>query len=133
MSSPVLVLPTSNESTNALVANLGKITISNSLNRNLQMHTLDAQKNHEKQLNIKKFYFIEVRNINLFSLNIMKCKDIIKNVSPAKDVTSYDGDAVAILHNTAIHLQCVSESQRIKTNSGWKSHRIILVYMITKI
>lgn len=136
LSSPVIVLPTSNESTNVLVANLGKITVSNCANHNSQLqqhtslaYTMSSKHKIEGKQSVtrKKSHFIEIRNINLFSLNMAKHKNIVKQILPTDNLNSYNGNAVPILHNTAIHFQCVSESCCMKTNIGWKTERILLV------
>ncbi|XP_030375190.1 vacuolar protein sorting-associated protein 13D [Scaptodrosophila lebanonensis] len=109
INSPVIILPVSNESTEVLVANLGKISCCNT--------------NHYNNVNpfcgeSIETYDVEIRNINLYSLNIMsEVEDRSMTIYKAKEMYSCKNDAVPILHDTAISLKfsraykCVSNDE----------------------
>ncbi|KAH8368682.1 hypothetical protein KR084_004755 [Drosophila pseudotakahashii] len=84
ISSPIIILPISNASTNVLIANLGKISCSNAVK-------CDSDDFNES-------YTIEIKNTYVYSLNIDE-RDYSFNVHPAKNK-----DAIPILHDTAITL-----------------------------
>uniref|UniRef100_A0A1A9X0W3 UBA domain-containing protein n=1 Tax=Glossina brevipalpis TaxID=37001 RepID=A0A1A9X0W3_9MUSC len=118
LSSPVLVLPKSCESADVLVANLGKITICN------QREKIEAPTTACRNTKIgswtKDRYFIDVRNINLFSLNTAKRKELKINALPkANEYYSCKNDAVAILYDTALIFQCIYESKTVKIDTKW--------------
>uniref|UniRef100_A0A1I8NGN9 Uncharacterized protein n=1 Tax=Musca domestica TaxID=7370 RepID=A0A1I8NGN9_MUSDO len=103
LSTPVLVLPRSCQSNEVLVANLGKFTVCNKQENYVQTNPTE----HSKRIT----YFIDVRNINLFSLNTQKRK---KSALPkANEIYSCQEDAVPILHNTALLFQFVYESKSL--------------------
>lgn len=85
ISSPIIILPISNTSTNVLIANLGKISCSNAVK-------CDSDEFNES-------YTIEIKNTYVYSLNIDE-GEYSFNVHPAKNK-----DAIPILHDTAITLQ----------------------------
>ncbi|XP_017089564.2 intermembrane lipid transfer protein Vps13D [Drosophila bipectinata] len=84
ISSPIIILPISNMSTNVLIANLGKISCSN------------CPKSDGDDL--EESYTIDITNTYVYSLN-MDESDYSFNVHPAKNK-----DAIPILHDTAITL-----------------------------
>ncbi|XP_075164386.1 vacuolar protein sorting 13D [Haematobia irritans] len=111
LSSPVLVLPKSSQSNEVLVANLGKITVCNKMYmpKKAVANTLSEILPHEHQ---KITYFIDVRNINLFSLNTYKRRVLGMKVFPrVSEIYSCEEDAVPILHDTALLFQFVYESR----------------------
>ncbi|KAH8379915.1 hypothetical protein KR009_008014 [Drosophila setifemur] len=81
ISSPIIILPISNTSTNVLIANLGQISCSNSV-----------------KCDSDESYTIDIKNTYVYSLN-MDERDYSFNVHPAKNK-----DAIPILHDTAITL-----------------------------
>ncbi|EDW41305.1 GM25370 [Drosophila sechellia] len=85
ISSPIIILPISNTSTNVLIANLGKISCSNAVK-------CDSDEFNES-------YTIEIKNTYVYSLNIDE-GEYSFNAHPAKNK-----DAIPILHDTAITLQ----------------------------
>ncbi|KAI9588448.1 hypothetical protein GQX74_004293 [Glossina fuscipes] len=118
LSSPVLVLPKSCESADVLVANLGKITICNQ-REYIESPTV-ACRNTKIDSWTKDTYFIDVRNINLFSLNTAKRKELKINILPkANEYYSCKNDAVAILYDTALIFQCIYESKTVKVDTKW--------------
>ncbi|EDV41143.2 uncharacterized protein Dana_GF23570 [Drosophila ananassae] len=84
ISSPIIILPISNMSTNVLIANLGKISCSN------------CPKSDGDDL--EESYTIDITNTYVYSLN-MDESDYSFSVHPAKNK-----DAIPILHDTAITL-----------------------------
>lgn len=126
LSSPVLVLPKSCESADVLVANLGKITICNQ-RENIESPTV-ACRNTKIDSWTKDTYFIDVRNINLFSLNTAKRKELKINILPkANEYYSCKNDAVAILYDTALIFQCIYESKTVKVDTKWSYEYKFLV------
>lgn len=112
LSSPVLVLPRSCQSSEVFVANLGKITIHN---------TFDNGENCEQPIR-QDTYFLDIRNINLFSLNIFKRSEIRSKALPkANELYSCKNDGVAILYDTAILFHCICKSRPTKLNTGWNN------------
>ncbi|XP_061389182.1 intermembrane lipid transfer protein Vps13D-like [Musca vetustissima] len=108
LSTPVLVLPRSCKSHEVLVANLGRFTVCNK-QENLAQHLCTSSTPEHSE---KITYFIDVRNINLFSLNTQKRKNVGANTLPkANEIYSCHEDAVPILHDTALLFQCVYESK----------------------
>ncbi|XP_046808377.1 vacuolar protein sorting-associated protein 13D [Lucilia cuprina] len=118
LSTPVLVLPRSCRSAEVLVANLGKITICN------------TQENSEScsESISRDTYFIDIRNVNLCSLNINKRSDIRSKVPPkANEIYSCHKDAMAILHDTALLFQCIYESKTSEPDRSWDKHQTLLI------
>ncbi|EDW18711.2 uncharacterized protein Dmoj_GI13376 [Drosophila mojavensis] len=96
ISSPIIVLPISNDSKEVFIANLGKISV-----RNNDIH--QKMKNISEDVIVK--YAIEVKNINLFSLNIDEQKEDWTYTLPiASKMYENKQDAFPILHDTAISL-----------------------------
>ncbi|XP_055378948.1 intermembrane lipid transfer protein Vps13D [Condylostylus longicornis] len=134
LDTPVLVVPRSSCSAQVLVAHLGKIIVSNyqqdvniastpcfsNLNKSFdetEIFTIDEDDiamNHRSSefldyANVKttkEFYMIDVKNVNLFSLDTSKRKGFRLSALPrAEEFYSCQSDAVAILHDTAIRLE----------------------------
>ncbi|KAH8405411.1 hypothetical protein KR222_011448 [Zaprionus bogoriensis] len=109
ISSPIIILPISNDCKEVFIANLGKITCRN-----------DGYQNCENigESPIVK-YVIDVKNINLCSLNLNEKDDWIFTLSTANNREAYQ-----ILHDTAISLNLnigygdtTGEDREIKTFS----------------
>ncbi|EDW70492.2 intermembrane lipid transfer protein Vps13D isoform X1 [Drosophila virilis] len=97
ISSPIIVLPISNDSKEVFIANLGKISCRN----NDDIH--QKIENINEDVIVK--YVIEVKNINLFSLNIDEQKEDWSYTLPiASKMYESKQDAFPILHDTAISL-----------------------------
>lgn len=87
-----------------LVANLGRISIGNAENENSLQSVIDKTDCNENALLLFS-YFVDVRNINLFSLDTSRRKELRFSALPrAEEFYSCKNDAVAILHDTAIQL-----------------------------
>ncbi|EDV97387.1 GH14723 [Drosophila grimshawi] len=96
ISSPIIVLPISTVSNEVFIANLGKISVrNNDINQKLENVKTDDT----------EYYVIEVKNINLFSLNIDEQTEDWKYTLPiANKMYENKQDAHPILHDTAISL-----------------------------
>ena len=120
----MLVLPRSYKSTEVLVANLGKITVCN------------THENFENCIGtpIRDTYFVDIRNVNLCSLNIDKRYDMRSKIIPkANELDSWHKDASTILYDTALLFQCIYESRSLLTEvSGKDTCQTILVSILYK-
>ncbi|KAM7356415.1 vacuolar protein sorting 13D [Cochliomyia hominivorax] len=118
LSTPVLVLPRSYKSTQVLVANLGKITICN------------THENFENRLGnfARDIYFVDIRNVNLCSLNIDKrCDMRHKFIPKANEIYSCHKDAMTILYDTALLFQCIYETQLPTEEDGLDTCQTFLI------
>lgn len=130
LDTPVLVLPRNSNSSQVLVAHLGQITINNeekitrTLNQSFDDHeifTIDEDDfvefdrqdipSHET-LKKSSIYSIDVRNMNLFSLDTTNRKGFRFSALPkAEEFYSCQKDAVCILDDTAISLKLTKNSE----------------------
>nr|XP_014090945.2 vacuolar protein sorting-associated protein 13D isoform X1 [Bactrocera oleae] len=120
LNTPVLVLPRSGDSLDVLVANLGKITAYNTHEEN----EISISKSTEN-LNMwaKDNYFIDIRNINLFSLNTSKRKELgISALPKVNELYACNTDAVPILHDTAMLFKLTKYITKNKTEHQWTLH-----------
>lgn len=132
LDTPVLVLPRNSSSSQVLVAHLGQITINNeekiirTHNQSFDDHeifTIDEDDFIESERpeavsheTIKKssIYSIDVRNMNLFSLDTTNRKGFRCSALPkADEFYSCQKDAVCILDDTAISLKITKNSEDI--------------------
>lgn len=96
INSPIIVLPVSSDSKEVFIANLGKICCRNDI-----IETIDTMR---KDVIVK--YLIEVKNINLFSLNINEQNEDWAFTYPiASRMYANKQKAFPILHDTAISLK----------------------------
>ncbi|XP_033150667.1 vacuolar protein sorting-associated protein 13D isoform X2 [Drosophila busckii] len=96
INSPIIILPISPESKEVLIANLGKICLSNEDN---------IEESGSIRDDMVEKYTMEVKNINLFSLNMCEHINNMTSTLLATEVThSNKSDVFPILHNTAISL-----------------------------
>jgi len=96
INSPIIVLPVSSDSKEVFIANLGKICCRNDIDESLD--------NMSKDVIVK--YLIEVKNINLFSLNINEQNEDWAFTFPiASRMYANKQKAFPILHDTAISLK----------------------------
>uniref|UniRef100_A0A1I8Q4T0 UBA domain-containing protein n=3 Tax=Stomoxys calcitrans TaxID=35570 RepID=A0A1I8Q4T0_STOCA len=131
-SSPVLVLPKSCESTEVLVANLGKITVRNKQEKS-SSDAANIRKENECMWNERITYFIDVRNINLFSLHAPKRKvGDSKFCQRANEMYSCQKDAIPILHDTALLFQCVYEFNDSTKGSGEIGNALVVDGSVTQ-
>ncbi|XP_053954772.1 intermembrane lipid transfer protein Vps13D [Anastrepha ludens] len=117
LNTPVLVLPRSGDSLDVLVANLGKITAYNTHEAN----ELSISKSTEN-LNMwaKDNYFIDIRNINLFSLNTSKRKELGFSALPkVNELYACNTDAVPILHDTAMLFKLTKCITKTRKENQW--------------
>ncbi|XP_037935876.1 vacuolar protein sorting-associated protein 13D [Teleopsis dalmanni] len=115
LSSPVLILPRSSQSTDVFVANLGKIT---AYNTHEECELLVSSDVEGFDYTTKENYFIDIRNINLFSLNTSQRKELRLAALPkANEYYSCKNDAVAILHDTAMSFKFTKELWKSKTKA----------------
>ncbi|XP_055907883.1 intermembrane lipid transfer protein Vps13D isoform X2 [Eupeodes corollae] len=134
LDTPVLVVPRSSCSAQVLVAHLGKITVTNNQEelRSPPTYSLDNYTNEDDEeiftidevdfqrnepqiankTNVGEIvrlcdkYSIEIRNMNLFSLDTSRRKGFRLSALPrAEEFYSCATDAVAILHDTVIQLE----------------------------
>ncbi|XP_050302982.1 intermembrane lipid transfer protein Vps13D isoform X2 [Anthonomus grandis grandis] len=108
LDSPVLVLPRSSASSEVFVAHLGKIRISNSYNS-----TQDTHLNNGYSFGYDEFrtehYDIEVRDMNIFSLNTKSRRVPGPMISRPEVLYSCKSQAKPILHDTMLQLDVVRE------------------------
>lgn len=123
LDTPVLVLPRNSNSSQVLVAHLGQITINNEENiirthhQSFDDHDIftideddfiqsDRPDIPHETFKKSSIYSIDVRNMNLFSLDTTNRKGFRFSALPkAEEFYSCQNDAVCILHNTAISLK----------------------------
>uniref|UniRef100_W8AYT3 Vacuolar protein sorting-associated protein 13D n=1 Tax=Ceratitis capitata TaxID=7213 RepID=W8AYT3_CERCA len=120
LNTPVLVLPRSGDSLDVLVANLGKITAYNTHEEN----EISISKSTEN-LNMwaKDNYFLDIRNINLFSLNTSKRKELGLCALPkVSELYACNTDAVPILHDTAMLFKLTKYVTKNKKDNQWTLH-----------
>ncbi|EDW76798.1 uncharacterized protein Dwil_GK18894 [Drosophila willistoni] len=103
INSPVIILPTSSGSSEVLVANLGKISCSNYYVHDDLMHSSN---------DFDQTYAIEIKNINLFSLNIDETSGNDLLMHTAKGYNFNKRDANPILHDTAVNLNVCTAYDR---------------------
>lgn len=117
-------MPRSSESSEVLVANLGKITVNNtheSFESLPEILTTDT-------------YFVDIRNVNLCSLNINKGNDIGPKFLPkANEFYSCQKNGVAILYDTALMFKFKYESKSSRTNVLWNIIHALSVSNFLKI
>ncbi|XP_056631377.1 intermembrane lipid transfer protein Vps13D [Diorhabda sublineata] len=97
--SPVIVLPRSNISNEVFVSHLGKITINNNY----------ADEGYHRI----EFYNIDVRDMNIFSLNIKSRKMLEHRSNRPELIYSCKSDAIPILHDTILQLKIERVMNRI--------------------
>lgn len=118
LSTPVLVLPRSSEHEEVLVANLGKISIYN---------THESSKDNQQVLT-EDTYFVDIRNVNLYSLNNVRRKDL----RSSNKINSHQNEAAAILYDTALLFQCKHESKaRAGTTLETDQTLTVCIYVYT--
>lgn len=123
----MLVLPRSCQSDEVLVANLGKITVCDN-QESFKGFMERGSTNNSLDLNETIIYFIDVRNINLFSLNTSKRKILgMKTLPKANEMYSCHEDAVPILHDTALLFQCIYESRTTAVDNNWDVNNTLMV------
>ncbi|XP_073839094.1 vacuolar protein sorting 13D isoform X2 [Musca autumnalis] len=124
LSSPVLVLPRSCQSNEVLVANLGKFTVCNKKDNLVLNSGATKALDHSERIT----YYIDVRNINLFSLSTDKRKNIgAKTLPKANEIYSCHDGAIPILHDTALLFQCVYECKPFLHQNCRESKYTLLV------
>ncbi|XP_067643224.1 intermembrane lipid transfer protein Vps13D isoform X2 [Eurosta solidaginis] len=112
LNTPVLVLPRSGESLDVLVANLGKITAYNTHEEN-EISISKSKENLNMWARVN--YFIDIRNINLFSLNTSKRKELGFSALPkVNELYACNTDAVPILHDTAMLFKLTNFTTKTK-------------------
>lgn len=134
LDTPVLIVPRSSSSPHVLVAHLGRIAISNyskiidditesykeQSDENSEENLFDIEDidktikgsiyGGENNLNIDEddVYSIEIRNMNLFSLDTSTRKGFRLSALPrSEEFYSCEQDAVAIIHDTTIRLEII--------------------------
>ncbi|XP_011209287.2 intermembrane lipid transfer protein Vps13D isoform X2 [Bactrocera dorsalis] len=125
LNTPVLVLPRSGDSLDVLVANLGKITAYNAHEDN----EISISKSTDNlYMWAKDNYFIDIRNINLFSLNISKRKELGFSALPkVNELYECNTDAVPILHDTAMLFKLTKYTTKNKTEHQWTLQNKLIV------
>lgn len=115
LDTPVVVMPRSSISSEVLVAHLGKISISNIQDSN-ELGVQDSQEHLWGAGQSKECYSIEIRDMNLFSLDTMKTLDVAKKLGGfsthghvdslfrAEQLYACTEAGVPILHDTVIKL-----------------------------
>lgn len=129
LDTPVLVLPRNSNSSQVLVAHLGQITINNeeqiirTHHQSFDDHEIftidedDFIQSDRPEISNEAFkksniYTIDVRNMNLFSLDTTNRKGFRFSALPkAEEFYSCQNDAVCILHDTAISLKLTKYSE----------------------
>ncbi|CAH1134889.1 unnamed protein product [Ceutorhynchus assimilis] len=117
LDSPVLVLPRSNSSPEVFVAHLGKINISN--------NTLNCPVNNGYAYDDcrKEYYEIEVKDMNIFSLNTKSRRVPGPIISRPEVLYSCKSQAKPILHDTKLQVKLTRE-----IHMGADSESILLEY-----
>lgn len=122
LDTPVVVLPRSSCSSQVLVAHLGQITVTNKrrepMNSNCDLEEdsifnefLCQRKDSTKSestadQSIDDIYVIDIRNMNMYSLDTSTRKGFKLSALPRAEVFySCLEDAIPVLHDTAIHLE----------------------------
>lgn len=121
-------MPRSYKSTEVLVANLGKITVCN------------THENFDNYMGAptRDTYFLDIRNVNLYSLNIDKRYDMRSKLIPkANELYSCHKDAVTILYDTALLFQCIYESRsptaEVKGKDTCQTLLVSVIYNISEL
>lgn len=129
-------MPKSLESTDVLVANLGKIKISNiheAVSERREMG-VDSDNDSEGDVLFKDSYYIDVRNINLYSLDITKRANLFNSNQTPKAELLYtcNNDAIVILHDTALLFQCVYETRNARTPAAIRQLFVSIAFFFSK-